>query len=246
MIEQLEDIMVPTYDNLLVDQDHTSAVVGVGLNGGDLLAPERHAYKIEAGKLKTGVVMAAGWDAIRMWPQIVGLRIGWQPYNGTVMKPGEADRRTHLKLSDVTCCFLKGLTDGPIDETWAELLFAKPGTIIVERTSPPRYRGSIHIPDGIWSATRQSEAMIISVGAGVDRATFYAGRSVFLPAECREVITLGERTFYQVYPNWIVGIFKEKSAGEVEMNPPSPEELMVATPPVGEVKFDEGDPRAPR
>lgn len=250
-MKQIEDRIIPTFGNIYVKPDPISNVIGVGLGGLSLEAPERHAHKVEPGKCQTGVVVAAGWDAIRRWPGLVGKRVAWPPYERTVWRSEGSEDRVHLdSIEKIICWFSEGHPDveRPLDEAWIDTLQARPNTLLVERVDPPPYRGSIVVPDGIRTAYRQSEAIIIAAGDGVDKVTFRSGRRLFLPAESNKRIILGKRVFYEIYPHYAVGIFKdEEEDGLVtETQLPDPATMMHGIGGDFEERFDEGDPRGPR
>ena len=248
-MSQLEDLIIATNSNIFVNPDPISGVIGVGLGGLDLTAPERFADRVAAGKCRTGVVTQVGWDVAHAWPGLVGTRIAWPPYVGTEFTPAGGDKRVQLAgIHEIMCWFSDDhpdINEGPLNEKWLDALQARPGTLLVERVEPPSYRGSIVIPAGIRTSVRQSEALIAAVGEGVDKATYFPGRRVFLPAESNKRIELGDRIFYQIFSNAIVGIFKDEAEGfKVDEQEVHPALKMYGAEDVEE-RFDDGDPRRP-
>lgn len=247
MSQQLVDILIPTHQNIFIIPDPVSSVLGVGLGGGTIEAPETYLHRVNMGHNHTGIVEFAGWEALRWWPDIIGKRVAWSRTLGTILAPQGAEKRVHLSsIADITCYFDQGTPEGHITEAWIEFSQARPGTLLVERVDPPSYRGSIIIPDGHRTAYRQSEAVIISAGEGIDKATYFPGRRVFLPAESNKRIEFGERSFYQIFVGAIVGIFKEDAESlKVDRQLPDPALQMASVEPSDD-RFDEGDLRGPR
>lgn len=123
-------------------------------------------------------------------------------------------------------------------------LQAPPGSYLVERREMPIQRGRIYIPDGVNLHTRSCEAEIIDSSAD---GPFAEGDAVFLAGSVSKSFWIGHRRLWVVLPGQIPARLLAEPADVI-----SPSEGvsagmadLLANQDL-DVRYDEGDPRAPR
>lgn len=127
---------------------------------------------------------------------------------------------------------------------------ARPGRLLVERAEMPLTRGRIVLPVGISTTTRCAEAVVRSVGAGVNG--FAVGDAVLLTGNPGRLMSFGprgERRLFQVAPSAVLGKLKAPSEEPITTDQPGftmgGQVLEEALGPAGAV-HEEGDSRGLR
>lgn len=249
---RLEEVFEPEWSYLLVRRDPVSRVVGVGLNGQGIIAPES---SWDVGRPHTGEVVKCGPDApwiyaVTTWDEArgrkVGVRVVFQLHSGHEMRMSGED----MVLLPVTEVLAIGRDwSGAIeDEDAAEHLEPPPGHLLVERAEAPVERGRITIPDGVSTATRSHEAEILASAVTQSRR-FEVGETVFLGPSVRKGFAVGlraDRKILRCTEPEILGHVKGEMA-PVELQPDNAAHLraLQGERPFDE-RFNEGDLRAPQ
>jgi co-chaperonin GroES (HSP10) len=137
----------------------------------------------------------------------------------------------------------------PLD--WSSLAQALPGRLLVERLEMPIVRGRIYLPDGVRTKTRSSEAVIVSVGEGVDER-LSPGTQVLISPIAGRTITFGvreERKLVDISAGAVLAIIPPEladAAVEPKTNPYRHHEGSLEQPLLEEPAFGEGDRRGLR
>lgn len=103
----------------------------------------------------------------------------------------------------------------PLPLEWADRAIAPPGLLLVERVEMPLQRGAIFLPAGVRTHTRSNEALIHSVGSGVQG--FEVGKRVLLEASVGRPVRFGlrnERTLWLINPEGVLADVLEEVEGE--------------------------------
>ena len=254
---EIQDVLIPEWDYLLVEPETSGEVVqrnGAAwierptTRAGEELVV-RPATSSEGGQSRTGKILRAGPDVpLRYRP---GLRVVYGVHAGTRLRD-EVARREYLLLprSETMGLFDGGETGEALGLSWIDHLIAPSNKLVVERLDTPFWRGRVLVPDGVRTATRANECVILAVGEGVTR--FERGEYIYLAGVAPRMIPFGqreERKLYVMDPRAVGGriIVDDLAASDPIYAETSPLRGALDLPSTaGERRLDEGDQRLPQ
>lgn len=248
-MSQISDLLQPEWGYLLIQKDPESEIIGMGLDGNPLVAPE--GYR-DRSRPSTGIVLKAGPGA----PYPPGIWVVFDSHSGTDLALGGDRDKILLESSQVLAWVAKEDIEelreieslGADQEPTVAVLNASPGFMLVERAEMPIHRGRIIIPDGVNVHTRSSEAEVIAVGT--QESPYKEGDNVFLAGSVSKSFNCGPgfaRRFWRCTPQQIPArILQEPAEPIVAENNPLAGMKELRQQVDHDRAWDEGDPRAVR
>ena len=236
----IKDMFDPEWDQLLVEADPEEKQIGAGLVRPD----NTHAHAN-----KSGVILKAG----PLSKFCAGQRIAFGRHAMTVIgleesPAGEKGAVGLVPSGEVLCTFARGAPASPLSPEGADFACAPHGYMLAERYEIPESRGGVHLTDQLRDDTLSSQAIILSVGAGIEG--WSVDEIVFLGYAAPKTVAFGvrpDRELWVISPIHVQARVLVPLPGEVEPEPDSP--LRYRPPAVldtARAQFVEGDPRAPR
>jgi hypothetical protein len=250
----LSDLLTPAWDLLLVRRDPSNRQIGIGLGGRALVMPDTAT---DLQPCRSGVILKAGPDALYR----PGQRVAFGNYAMTTLAiegdsgdaPGDETAVGLLPSTEVLCTWSASEAElpRPLDLDGADLAQAPNGCLLVERSEIPKGRGRILMPGTYTESIRSLEATVKSIHPSAALAApFDLGELVLLGSSVGRHVGFGlraDRVLWVAMPQQILGRLAAVPEEGVEaLDDETPLKFRGRPRPPADVKWDEGDARAPR